>query len=491
MGLLLVAGCEGPAKGGAVPPTAAASAIATAAPAEAPRVTHGVVVGDLRADSALLWARADRAAELVVRLEGGPGKAGAATAEAKHDFAVQVALTGLKPATRYTVTAQFRHGGELGPAAEARFVTAPEPATAAPVRFGFGGDVGGQNACRDAERDYPIFDVVKAQQLAFFVGLGDMIYADGVCETTGLYSARQIPRAVGPSVKLEDYWAHWRYNAASPKLQALRASTPYVAIWDDHETVNDAGPAHDARREPPLAPGVHLLPVAERAFRDHNPLPEGPIYRRLRWGKHLEIFVLDTRTFRDANRRSDDGDQPKTMLGEAQRRWFIDGLAESDATWTVVVSSVPIAIPTGGPLPDLGRDGWANGEQPTGFERELRAIFETLRDSGRKNHLWITTDVHFASAFEHRPFDDLRIDEIVTGPLHAGIYPHDRVDETFGTKRTFFHGPPSAEAVTNLDEALGWFNFGTVEVDAEGKLTARVIDGRGKTRFELVREPAR
>jgi hypothetical protein len=42
-----------------------------------------------------------------------------------------------------------------------------------------------------------------------------------------------------------------------------------VAVWDDHEIVNDAGP-HQAASA--TAPGVDLLPPALRAFLEYQPL---------------------------------------------------------------------------------------------------------------------------------------------------------------------------------------------------------------------------
>jgi hypothetical protein len=131
-------------------------------------------------------------------------------------------------------------------------------------------------------------------------------------------------------------------------------------VWDDHETQNDAGPHNqtlpDAPSEPRLAP-------ARAAYVDYQPIVDAErLYRSARWGRHLEVFFLDTRSYRDANADPDTGAYPKTMLGEAQRRWLIGGLVRSKATWKVVVSSVPLSIPTGG-------DGWADGGTRQGFER--------------------------------------------------------------------------------------------------------------------------
>jgi len=117
------------------------------------------------------------------------------------------------------------------------------------------------------------------------------------------------------------------------------------------------------------------MPLGLQAFADYTPIPgaqDAPprLYRSLRWGRNAELFVLDTRQYRDPNFAEDTGAQPKTMLGPDQLAWLKQALVESDARWKVIVSSVPMSIPTGFP-PENGRDGWANFDQSTGYEREL------------------------------------------------------------------------------------------------------------------------
>lgn len=189
----------------------------------------------------------------------------------------------------------------------------------------------------------------------------------------------------------------------------MLGTTSYVGVWDDHEVVNDFGPLTDAPTAPPHT-GEHLLPIGLRAFVDYTPIAvassdQKRLYRSLRWGRHLELFVLDTRQYRDANSAADSAAQPKTMLGREQLTRLKDSLAASDATWKVIVSSVPMSIPTGFP-PTNGRDGWANFDQQTGFEHELLGILRFLADHEVDNTIWITTDVHFAEAFRYRPFEN-------------------------------------------------------------------------------------
>jgi alkaline phosphatase D len=437
----------------------------------------------------VLWARGDRGGTLRVRLFGGPHRRiEPVRVEAADDWTGQVRLVGLAPARRYFYRVRFDHGRR---AERGSFRTPPAETEAAPVRLAFGGDVAGQNVCRDAAEGFPIMETIRAWRPDVFVGLGDMIYADNACAATGMYGNAQLAGDFVPAIDLPSFWAHWRYNRADPGSRRLLASTSYVGVWDDHEVINDFGPLTDVGTAPPYSPDVHLLPIGLRAFLDYTPVASAPrLYRSLRWGRHLELFVLDTRSYRDANYAPDSPQDPKTMLGQEQLAWLKERLAMSDATWKVIVSSVPMSIPTGFP-PTNGRDGWANFDQATGFENELLDILAFMAENGVDNPVWITTDVHFAEAFRYTPFPahpEFAVHEIVTGPLNAGIFPNRNVDPTLNPEILFFHGPASAAAVTSWDEAKRWFNFGTLEIGAGGDLTAEVVDTAGEPQFSITLE---
>jgi alkaline phosphatase D len=479
---------------------AAGCAVRTPAPPVAPALPdappgiESALVGDVSADAAVLWARSAQAGPLRVELRDESGRhalgvAGESLVE--RDRTARFDVRGLEPRTRY----RYRFGGSDAPWAGA-FVTAPRADDPAPVRFAFGGDVGGQDACRDAATGYAIFDVVAERTPDFFVGLGDMIYADSPCSETGRYGNAQLVRGVDFARDLDGYRAHWRYNRADPPFRRLMARTSYVAVWDDHETINDAGPLDDAPAQAPYQAGAHLLPVALRAFLEQNPLRESAetperLYRALRWGKHLEVFVLDTRQYRDSDRAPDADDAPKTMLGREQRAWLERRLAESDATWKIVVSSVPISLPTGSAR-KATRDGWASHGTETGYERELGAIFETVASAGVRNLVFITTDVHFGAVFRYRPLPEHRefeVYELATGPLWAGLWRTEVFDPTFHPERLALHAAQQPLEVATLDEARRWFNFGDVAIDAGGRLVAELVDGYGESVFELTLDP--
>jgi alkaline phosphatase D len=459
-------------------------------PAPPPAAAAGlplVLVGDVTPDAAVVHARAPRAGRLraVARDASGREVSRVAVVDATGDFAAKLELGGLAPATRYAWRV-WLEGAEAATASGA-FDSAPLPDAARAVRFAFGGDVGGQNACRDARTGYAIFDEIASRTPDFFVGLGDMIYADSACNPIGRYGNAQVPRASAQATDLAGYRAHWRYNREDAAFGRLARTTSYVAVWDDHETVNDAGPDDDTRAETPYSGDVHLMPIALRAFLDYNPVREHPdtpnrLYRALRWGRHLELFVLDTRQYRDPDSAPDAAERPKTLLGREQRAWLERRVRESDATWKVIVSSVPIALPTGSARTGA-RDGWASLGTRAGYEGELRGIFRAFAEAGVRTSLWITTDVHFAAAFRHAPLPerpDFQVIELATGPLHAGIWRNETFDDTFHPEQLLLYAAPDPAAVATLDEVRRWWNFGAISIDEEGRLEVQVVNARGE-----------
>jgi alkaline phosphatase D len=459
--------------------------------------THGVMIGEVRPDSALIWARAggEGFMHVRVRLAGEKHwKSFTLPVQAEHDFTGKLGLVGLQPGTGYRYQVWFTGTQETQAipldAVEGEFTTPPKANQPDVVTFAWGGDLGGQNVCRDRQQGYPIFQAIHALELDFFLGLGDMIYADGICEATGHFGNIQTPGDFPQAARLDEFWAHWKYNRADPGLQRLLKRVPYYAVWDDHEVLNDFGPQHDTRDTPPYTPGHHLLPIGLAAFLDYHPIENAlnhpqRLYRHFRWGKHLEVFLLDTRQHRDANLAKDDPGQPKTLLGREQLNWLKQRLGQSDATWKIIISSVPLAIPSGSP--ERGRDGWANLGQDTGFERELLDILRFMRDQSLNNTVWLTTDVHFAQVLRYTPFPanpSFRVHEFVAGPLSAGLFPKRDLDPTLNPQSLFFYGPKSTEAITTYEQAKPWFNFGYVAVNAQGSLRVEIRNVTGEVVYQ-------
>jgi len=467
-------------------------------------ITHGTAISEITQGSVVFWARANRESYMQVSIsavtDGSEARAIAAVtqASADNDFTAKVQVTGLIAGTEYNYRIWFSEtkdpdtGREQSQLVHGKFRTAPTADTQQAIRFAWGGDLAGQNVCRDREQGFPIFRVINQRQYDFFIGLGDMIYADALCEQTGLYGNEQIPGDFSRSADLENFRAHWRYNREDPDFLALLAKFPYYSIWDDHEVVNDFGPQTDIRNIPPYVAGERLMPIGLKAYLEYNPImPQSPdsnrLYHQVVKGRHLELFFLDNRQYRDPNSDPDAENDGKTMLGTEQLQWLIDGLSTSAATWKVIVSSVPISIPTG--ANELGRDGWANFDQDTGFETEMWKLLNELRQNSVRNIIFITTDIHFGTGFRYRPFVDLpdfEFYEFATGPLNAGAYLRDEFDDSFGPRRLYHYG---SNSIKTFDEAVRWFNFGQMDIDQEGNLQMDVINGIGESVYTILLPP--
>jgi alkaline phosphatase D len=454
-------------------------------------VTHGAAVGEVTDRSAVVWARSSAPAEMVVSY--GQDGVARAPSEAARDLTARVRLENLTPGTLYRYRLRFQAGGEASATVEGAFRTAPSPESPAAVKFVVGGDLGGHGFCREETAGYVFFDRMRELHPDFFIANGDMIYADSDCPITRPDGGRNLPgdfpRIDDPAVNWTDsarvreiYLAHWRYNRADPSFQRFLLEVPMYSQWDDHEVINDFGAAW-----PELAPaaGRDGYPTLVRAGRDalfdFNPLwphPEEPerIYRSFRWGAHVELFLLDARSYRSANAQADSPGSGKTLLGRAQLDWLKKGLQSSNATWKIVSSDVPLSIATGTRAEVYGRDAFADGDPAgaprTGSENELEELLSYLDRADVRNLVFVVTDVHFATSLRYEvdldsDGDKLRFHELVTGPLSAGLSEPRAPDRTFSPEVLYVEG--------------GFFNFGFASADGS-RLAYEVRDDRGRVR---------
>jgi alkaline phosphatase D len=473
-----------------------------------------------------------------------------AQANSTTDFTAHAKLDGLKPDTQYyyrvwftgsdinnnntnsnnnlSATSSIAEQVEVG-----TFRTAPSfnmtTNSSSPISFIWSGDLGGQSYCRNAdEGGYSIFKSMQSLNPNFFIANGDMIYADGACPAQGPIffnntsnqniTWTNIPgnfkSLADPLVDWNNitevrsiFLDHWKYNRNDTYFKEFLRNVSMYSQWDDHEIINDFGSKwpywnlFSVNRE-----GYpNIAKEGRNAFLYYSPLDidnnddnnndtandhDKPIYRSFNWGKDLDLFLIDARSYRSQNHLADTPDGNKTMLGDEQLEWLKQELSNSNATWKVISSDVPISIPTGSNASILGRDGWANGNETnnysyyTGFERELTNLFRFIDEQDIKNIVFITTDVHFPAFIKYN-FDldndgnMTEIYELVSGPLSAirlGV-PFPILDGTFNPTLLYGEG--------NI------FNFGYVRIedareenDDNGKphLIADIRDEKGVVR---------
>lgn len=437
------------------------------APTEAP-LPQGVAAGDVTDRSVVIWGRTDGPARAQVvwspeRQTEIQSKSAVVTTAGDRDFTLAVPVDGLTAATayRYRVLVAGIDGRPFQESAreagQGRFRTAAAPDVAEPVTFVWSGDLGGQQRCRGGRNGYPIFDAMLRKSPSFFVFLGDTIYADDRCP-----APPNEPGGDFLAATLDDYRGKHRYQRGDRFLQRFLAAVPVYATWDDHEVGNNfSGPS-----EP-------LMPTGRQALLEYWPIgtpPEDPtrLYRKVRYGADLELFILDTRQYRSKNSEPDG--PGKTMLGAAQRAWLLEGLARSTATWKVIATSVPLSIPKAGNKMVPGIDSWAKGADGTGFQTELRLIVNDILQRRIRNVVWLATDVHYVQINAYDPDRDGAPDfhEFICGPLSAA--PGKPVP------------PDPALAPTTLYSEGGYQNFGLIRLDGQS-LHLEILDETGQPRF--------
>ena len=280
-------------------------------------------------------------------------------------------VSGLAPATSYEIVIALA-GAVI---ATHRVQTAPSADDPRPVRIAIGADCDPNPAFASG-----LHDAIVAAAPELLITIGDFPYTDNG----------------PPAHTVAEYRERHAELRSHPPVRAMLESAGLYAIYDDHEFVNDWDAAKVAA-EPDRAAAA--LKVWDEFFPLRTPADQIR-YRSWRWGAHLECFLLDCRHFRSTNQAPDDA--AKTMLGEAQHRWLIDGLTRSTATFKLVLTSVPL---------DFGRgdDHWAS------FRTERDALFAAL--VGIAGVVFVSGDQHWFAAHRHA----FGIREFQIGPLARGL----------------------------------------------------------------------
>ena len=282
-------------------------------------------------------------------------------------------------------------------------------------------------------------------------------------------------------------------------LRRFNAEVPIVAQWDDHDVLNNWYPAEwldDARYS---VKSVDLLAArARRAFAEYIPSrlhPDDParVYRTLRHGPSLEVFLLDQRTYRGPNtaNRQPERSATSAFLGDEQVRWLSGALKASTATWKVIAGDMPIGLVVRDGPTDYEALANADPGPPLGRELELADLLRSLQADGVRNLVWLTADVHYAAAHHYDPgrakftaFDPFW--EFVAGPLHAGTFGPGTLDPTFGPEVRFNSIPEGTKP--NRPPSDGLQFFGTVRVAGPTRvMTVALHDREGKA--PLLRRP--
>jgi alkaline phosphatase D len=171
-------------------------------------------------------------------------------------------------------------------------------------------------------------------------------------------------------------------------------------------------------------------------------------------------------------------------------------LAASRATWKAIAADMPLGliVPYDADA-GFGSEAVAQGDgPPLGRELEIADLLRFIRDQGIRNTVWFTADVHYTAAHYYDPnrarFQDFApFWEFVSGPLHAGTFGPNALDDTFGPQLRFRKAP--ADGRQNLSPAEGFQFFGHVGIEgATRRMTVTLKDAADTALWSTVLDPA-
>jgi len=495
-----------------------APALMTSA-ASRPQANWGVIAGDVSADRGLIWSRADRTSRMQVEWSTREGFGDAQRVEGPHvteatDFTGKIDLTGLPPDQDIFYRVRFQDPSDPRNGSEpvvGRFRTIP--VSRRDVSFLWSGDTAGQGWGIDESRGGMVtYEAMRKTGADFFIHCGDTIYADSVVPAQIHYPDGSLSNQITTPEKskvaetLAEYRGAHRYNLLDRNVRAFHAEVAQMWMWDDHEVVNNWSDTKDlstnaAYHEKRIQA---LRANATRAFLDYAPLRINPdeaerVYRKVSYGPHLDLFMLDMRSYRGPNsaNRQENQSHATDFLGAAQLRWLKAGLLESRATWKVIAADMPIGLQVPDGKDAEGRtmfEAIANGNGPAlGRELEIANLLSAIRANDVRNVVWLTADVHYTAAHHYHPdraqFRDFSpFWEFVSGPLWAGGFGPNPLDDTFGPEVVWQKAP----GTDNAAPGEGTQFFGEVRIAGEdGAMTVLLRDLTGAALWQrrLVPEP--
>jgi len=312
------------------------------------------------------------------------------TVDSQKDFTTQFKLFGLEAGEAYEllVEAAPLKGKMVSATMEGTFKTAPASDQESDVNFIV--TTGTSYPDVDSEKGYKFYPSSLKLDPEFFVHTGDIVYYD----------------RAGKTVELARW--HWDRMYSYPNNIEYHRQVASYFIKDDHDTwMDDAYPGMETRfmGDFTYEQGLKIFP---------EEVPMGALtYRTVRWGKDLQIWLVEGRNYRSQN-IMEDGPE-KSIWGKEQMEWFRSTVKASDATYRILISPTPVV----GPDRVKKNDNHAN----EGFTYEGDVIRQFI--SEQENMYVICGDRHWQYISKHL---ESGVMEFSSGPgsdAHAGGWSND------------------------------------------------------------------
>ncbi len=236
--------------------------------------------------------------------------------------------------------------------------------------------------------DPRIFRAIAAERPDLMFWLGDNVYyRDADLESEALMRRRQLRPRLNDDVR------------------ALLRRCANLAIWDDHDYGPNDSDGSFARKS-----------LSLEIFTDFwaNP-PMGTtttpgVFFRHRLGD-LEFFATDGRYHRSPNAMADG--PAKTMLGREQLDWLVAALAESDATFKVVVFGNQVLNPI------------CRFEGMELYAHERGRLLDAIAARGISGVIFLSGDRHHSEIIRRERAGTYPLLDLTVSPLLSGTYGDD------------------------------------------------------------------
>ncbi|MEM6789622.1 MAG: alkaline phosphatase D family protein [Myxococcota bacterium] len=348
---------------------------------------HGVASGDPRADSVIIWSRAEpKGGETEVEVSWTVAAdpeftevidEGSVATDGERDFTVKVDVIGLQAGTTYYY--RFAALGETSRVGRTK--TAPGGSVDR-LRFA---------VCSCASYAHGFYNayrrIAARADLDLVIHLGDYIYEYGTNEF-GDVRPHEPEHEI---VTLSDYRRRYGQYRRDPDLQEVHRQHPFAVVWDDHESANDAWrEGAENHTEGEEGTWEERTEIARRVYFEWMPIrdvPEQSVERVLRYGDLVDLIMLDTRLCcRDEVVGFDEpgiDDPTRSLLGAEQEQFLFDELSASTATWKLLGQQVM-----------FGQLGTLNPDQWDGYPAARARVFDHLEGEGIDDVVVLTGDIH-------------------------------------------------------------------------------------------------
>ena len=443
---------------------------------------HGVASGDPLPDRVIIWTRvtpeesSPEDVDVIWKVATDSAmrnvmQSGLFTTNADRDYTVKVDVTDLTP--YHTYYYQFEALDATSIVGRTR--TAPTADEADQLRFAV-------ISCSNYQAGYfsAYKKVAERADLDAVIHLGDYIYEYsatgedfyGNADLRDAGKRRHLPDK--EIVSLEDYRTRYSQYRLDSDLRAAHQQHPFITIWDDHESANDAYKDGAENHQPELeGPWSVRKSVSRQAYNEWLPIrvnvQEQPLYRTIQYGNLVDLIMLDTRLEERVIQKMSVTDpelySPKrTILGAEQKQWFYDQLQNSKAKWKVVGNQVilsPFNVwfagldPNGNfttqSIESVFLDIW------DGYPAERDEVINFVGDNNIENVVILTGDFHSSFAYDvttqPSPLSGSDPSIATTGQVPVPVTPTYDPETRSGSVAVEFATPSINSA--NFDENIG------------------------------------